>query len=437
LGSSFYRNARDIRGYFMGTHDQAQFFQALFSDLGIAPVVESSDDLLWSERFISNNGTTEMLILGNQNPDQPLHEAAARWKLDFAPRRVFDPVTGHDLAVKISGNTVTLDHLNLDPLEMRYYAVERPDRDGAGMVQHWLFRQSQLWHAVPPGRAAPPPDPSWPAIPRGNLLVKQFDSEPAARAALGAEGPTDATWQSLPLGDWASYGLRTGTNVWAVYRKTFTLDPAWLRDLRGVEFNWNPWQLGACPQELFINGLLVWKNTEPANDDQLLGVLKPGENLFTAIVRGRQGDGDGGLFNPWALRRIPGANGEVQDLSKQWTLYSSDVATHLADFPTTASLCIARKSVVIPASYRDRSVWLEVKTTNPQDCTYVATNGNLRYIGGGGAYWRGPFLMNITPDVKFGEANDLVIGAGNDVIGGLTTRKPTYEYAHLIFVPRE
>ncbi|HEY3417711.1 MAG TPA: beta-galactosidase trimerization domain-containing protein, partial [Armatimonadota bacterium] len=441
LGSAFYRNAEDISGYFVGSHEQTIFFKALFSDLGAKPVMESDADFLWGERFISNSGASEMLIMGNkggEKADVSLKDVSATWTLDFTPRRVYDPATGQDLPVKIAGNTVTIEHLDLRPYEMRYFAVERPDRDGLGMVQHWLFRQGQLWKGVPPGLEAGKPSTSWPIPLLGHYQVKQFDNEADARKALAPDSPTDESWQNLPIGDWASYGLRTGKNIWGVYHKTFTIDPAWLRNLRGVEALWQPWQMGACPQELYINGLQIFKNNQPMNESQLLGVLKPGTNTFTMICQGRNLDGNGGLFNPVSLRGIPCANGTVVDISKGWNIYTSDSDSYRADFPAKATSILARKSVFIPNSYKNCSVWVEVKSTDPNQVTTVATNGFLRFIGvrAGDAYWRGAFLMNITPDVKFGEENDLVIGQGRDFSVGLPTRPVSYEYAHLIFVPK-
>ena len=125
LGSAFYRKTSDDHGYYYGSPEEIAFYDHLFADLGVAPLVESSSDKLWAERFISNSGSTEMLILGNQDGEASLQGASAVWDLGFHPARVFDPVDGSDIKVKIEGNKVMFEGLNLEPHEMRYYAVER------------------------------------------------------------------------------------------------------------------------------------------------------------------------------------------------------------------------------------------------------------------------------------------------------------------------
>ena len=411
LGSAFYRDSHDIAGYFEGTATQTAFYQELFKDLGVAPLVESAQSTLWAERFIANNGSTEMLVLGNQSAQEPLANASAVWDLGFAPRRVFDPVTGTDLPVKIDGTRVTIAGLNLPPRELRYYAVERSDWDAAAPVRHWLFRQSQLWRAVPAGRAVPPMDPSWPLRVLGKVSVKQFESEAEARLALSTQATADATWQARLLGDWASAGLRTGKNLWAVYRTTLQIDRAWLKDLRGVEPLWDTLLSGSV-REMAINGVLIIKDDRPVNGDKILAALKPGANEFTVLCAARGDTGNGGISGEFALRRIPGAGGEALDLNRGWTVYASETDSYRVDFPAVGKWLLARKSVLIPEQYRGSTVWIEIRAKDSNHATGVSMNGRYRYDSNcyGCKFRPTPLLVNITPDVRFGEENDLVIG---------------------------
>ncbi len=181
LGSAFYRKTSDVHGYYEGSHDEALFYRALFSDLGIAPIVTSDEDKLWSERFISNNGSTEMLILGSR---VSLSGVSATWDLGFHPSRVFNPVDGSDINVKIDGNKVTIDNLSFEPNQMRYYAVSRSDWSAGDTLAHWLNRQGELWHALTIPAAEVPVQPLHALNIMGNYEVKQFTDE--AHRAQGA-----------------------------------------------------------------------------------------------------------------------------------------------------------------------------------------------------------------------------------------------------------
>jgi hypothetical protein len=438
LGSAFYRHSADIAGFWQGAPEEIAFYRNLFTDLGAEPVIQSDQDKLWSERFLANSGSTEMLVLGNQSATDPLKGAAAVWNLGFTPSRIFDPATGADISAKIDGTKVTLDGLDIPPKELRYFAVERTDMTTLDTLRHWLFRQGQLWHVVPEGRPMPPLDPSWPIRLLGDFSVKQFDSEADARKALAPRVALDADWHSQMEADWASSGLRRGTNVWGVYRKTFTVTPAWLHDLRGVEVMWRPQPFNGVPDEMAINGLTVVKNDAVVVDPaQVLAVLKPGDNLFTFLSRGRASDGNGGFTGNLAFRRIPGASGENIDISQGWTAYGDNLAASAVDFPGHGDWTLVRKAFTLPAAKRGASVWLEAESGNDGGPAVVGTNGRTRYCsnGYGAPFNPKPFLVNITPDVRWGEENDLVLARGGILNGRLSPLPTDIKAVHLILVP--
>ncbi len=441
LGCAFFRNSRDVNGFFMGSPEQTAFYKTLFRDLGVAPLVESAQDRLWAERFIANNGSTELLVLGNQDNKEKLAGAAV-WDLGFAPGRVFDPVTGKDLPVKISGDRVTIDGLDLDPLEMRYYAVERRQADAVAALQHWLGRQEQLWKGVPAGRETPKPDLLWPIRVNGEFEVKQFESEAEALAAVKPEFIPDATWKTMPKGNWESVGLPKGEKFMAVYRKEFQVPPGWLVDLRRVELFWHAWPMGQYPADAWINAVKVVENNKPVAGVDLLALLRSGTNRLAVLCRARKPDGDGGFAAEIMLRPFTGASAEKLDISSGWIIHASDIDTYRADLPFNGEMVMARKSVLTPERYRNCSVWIEVACADPNHVTVVSTNGRLRFIGPshGSAHWTGPFLMNITPDIRFGEENDIIIANGRvfggAYGGGCKPQKAVIQKAELLFQPK-
>jgi hypothetical protein len=284
LGSAFYRKTSDVHGYYIGSPDDIAFYDHLFSDLGVAPLVESSNDKLWAERFISNNGSTEMLILGNQDATVPLKGASAVWDLGFHPIRVFDPANGADIKVKIDGNKVTIDDLNLKPHDLRYYAVERSDWNADETLKHWLARQSDLWHALTIPAATPPVEPLHAITFPGLFAVKQFTDESDARKALATDLAVDLNWRQMRQSDWAVAGLSTGPNIVAVYRKTFSVTTDWIKGLRGVQVMTDGSPIGSI--EMAINGTRISGGGTPdATPEQILATLRPGINLLTVLAK--------------------------------------------------------------------------------------------------------------------------------------------------------
>jgi hypothetical protein len=411
LGSAFYRKTSDVKGVYVGSPDEIAFYDHLFADLGVAPVVQSTQDKLWSERFISNSGSTEMLVLGNEDRETPLQGASAVWDLGFKPRRVFDPATGTDVTAKIEGNRVTISDVDLGPNELRYFAVERSDWSAGEAVKHWLSRQSDLWHAITIPAAQPPIDLYWPISLYNEFLVKQFIDEATARQALAPDFSTDKTWLNQRQSDWAAAGLSTGTNIWGVYRKTFRVEPAWLKNLRGVELMKHEDHY-VTPGEMAINGVVVARNENTvATPAQILAALKPGDNLLTVLSNGRKGDGNGGFTSIFALRRLPA--GEEVDLSADWTGYTSEVDSTKVSFPAQGQWIMLRKQWTLPEASRNvGSVWAEV------DGAVAAVSVNGRVLYNSNRYGsvfpsRGTLRVNITAALKREGQNEIGIGMGS------------------------
>lgn len=408
LGSAFYRKTSDVKGYYIGSAEDVAFYDHLFADLGVAPVVTSDQDKLWSERFISNDGSTEMLVLGNQDPAIPLEGASAVWDLGFKPSRVFDPATGTDLPVKIEGNRVTISGVNLGPRELCYFAVERSDWTPGEAVRHWLARQSDIWHAITIPAAKPPADPYWPIRFVGDYSVKQFTDEAVARKALAADFSTDKSWRPMLESDWASAGLSTGTNVWAVYRKNIKVDAAWLANLRGVELMRHEGRF-AGTAEMAMNGTVIARNEMPvATPEQILAALKPGDNLLTILASGRRGDGDGGVTTYFALRRLPA--GKEVDISSDWTGYATEVDPASVSFPARGEWIMLRKQVTLPEGAHD--VWIDVEG----DAAAVSVNGRVLYNSNRyGSIFpsRGVLRVNISAALRKDGPNEIGIGTGN------------------------
>jgi hypothetical protein len=433
LGSAFYRKTKDDHGYYYGSPEEVAFYDHLFTDLGVAPIVQSSQDKLWSERFVSNNGSTEMLILGNQDGATPLEGASATWDLGFHPRRVFDPANGSDLNYKIDGNKVIIDKLDLSPHELRYFAVERSNVDADETVKHWLARQSDLWHAITIPAATPPVEPLHAIGFTGPFSVKQFTDEAEARKALAPGGDLDKSWRSMRQSDWEVAGLSMGPTVVTVYRKTFPVTAEWLKGLRGVQLMSNSDGPGN-PIEMAINGTRLFGGGAPAaTPEQILAALKPGSNLLTILAKAG-GGGNGGFGTIFALRRLPA--GEFVNISGDWIGWSGDTESAKVDFPAKGEWTMVRKTLTLTdAEKAAGSIWVEVEG----GVAAVAVNGHVLYnsSGYGALYPPGnPYRVNVTSVIKRDGPNEIGIGDGNWLNGQFLPGHMDVASVKLLLVPK-
>ena len=429
LGSAFYRKSSDVHGYYIGSPDDIAFYDHLFADLGVPPLVESSNDKLWSERFISNNGSTEMLILGNQDAATPLQGSSAVWDLGFHPSRVFDPANGSDIKVNIDGTKVTIDNLDLAPHELRYYAVERSDFSADEPLKHWLGRQSDLWHALTIPAATPPVIPLHAITFPGLFDVKQFTDESEARTAVAPDAVVDNTWSKMRESDWEVAGLSTGPNIITVYRKSFTVTPEWINGLRGVQLM----AMGDArgPLEIAINSSIISGGPSPATTEQILAALKPGANLLTFFAKAA-GDGNGGTNAVYALRRLPA--GDIVDISSDWTGWLSDTSTAKVDFPAKGNWTMVRKMITLTAAQQNcSSIWLEADGNTAA----VSVNGRVLYNSNPSLYPAGnPYRVNITADFKKDAPNEIGLGTGNWLNGQFLPAELQINSVKLILVPK-
>jgi hypothetical protein len=429
LGSAFYRNSRDAHGYYEGTHDEFAFYKALFSDLGAAPIVTSDEDKLWSERFISNNGSTEMLILGSR---VPLDGVSATWDLGFHPSRVFDPVDGSDIKVTIDGTKVKFDGLHFDANQLRYFAVSRSDWTAGDTVAHWLDRQGELWHALTIPAAEVPVMPLHAINLMGTYAVKQFTDEASARKALAPDANVDSSWRQMRFSDWEVAGLSTGPDVITVYRKTFQVTPAWLKDLRGVEIMPTSGGGPVGPIEMAINGKVVFGTPGAEKPENVLAALKSGMNLLTFYCK--SGGGNGGFDGLYALRRLPA--GKFVDISSGWTGQTGDTTTEPVSFPAKGSWTLVRKDLTLTDEMKAAgSIWCEVDGPTAA----VSVNGHVLYYSShyGAIYPPGQiYRVNLSAALKHDGPNEIAIGGGNWINGQFTPSPLEVASVKLVLVPK-
>ena len=354
----------------------------------------------------SNNGCEDLLEvrgLGNK-------PVTVTWNFDYPPTGIYDPVTGQAVDAQIAGNTATFT-VTIPDWDFDWFASRRPSPGDD--FSHWFTRQTQIWSGFTTDAKAP-------EVPIFRHLdlnhgwkLAQTDSLDAAKALLPLD---DAAAQLQPtelvLWDAPGMGLKSGPDVAGLYRKDFTLPAFWQKDstfsleIRG--------EIHDCPihgwkgkSAIYLNGKSIWEGDrlDQAHLDVTSGILPAGRNRLEIVIQGN------GIMPSIMLQRsaVPAS---VQDLAGTWQAVTGLNGEAPVTLPGTIQAAFVYQDVTIPASARGQEVWLRVDGRTP----FAIINGKLRYwyMWGVNSYADSPLLeLDITPDVRFGQSNRIVMGTGS------------------------
>jgi hypothetical protein len=214
-------------------------------------------------------------------------------------------------------------------------------------------------------------------------------------------GFDDSSWERIPFGIWSKPGRMDVRH--AILRKTVTVPKEWIR---GTTVLWL--QAGEEPTfmdegRVWIDGRLVrdW-SPKGLGDVAPPGGFRPGERYVVTIeIRGR-GVLAGARANVWLWHWPEPA--ATLDLAGSWE--SSQDMLRYEKPVTLPGSCDAfglRRAVLIPASQRDRQVYVDAITESR--IVGVLINGRWvrRFYHGVDEHLN----LNVTPWVKFGEVNDI------------------------------
>lgn len=359
-------------------------------------------DLLRTAR--SNNGCEDLLMLRGLGKESTIH-----WTFDYTPAAIYNPVTGATIPATIDGRTATFK-VNIGDWDFAWFAARRPD--AGEQFAHWFERQTEIWGGLIEGEPAPKP-PLFRTLDlnRGWKLV-QTDSQADAQKRMTLDdkaaglAPTDLGWWSAP-----GTGLKSGPGVFGLYRRDFTLPAGWEKDatialnIDGRVYNWPQVGFGG-PSTIYLNGTQIWTGDKmnAAVSLDLTSAIKPGVNRLEIVH-----EGEGILANIQLLRTIkPDA---TLDLAGDWQAVDGLQAVHTVSLPGKVRTSFVYRDVVIPKEQVGREVWLRVETRDLGASHFVIINGRYRYPVTRPDNSR-PMEVNITPEVRFGEPNRILIGTG-------------------------
>ncbi|MFH1858594.1 MAG: LamG-like jellyroll fold domain-containing protein [Candidatus Omnitrophota bacterium] len=359
---------------------------------------EGGIDLLRTAR--SNNGCEELLMVRGLGK-----EATITWTLEEAPERIYDPATGKTIPAEIKGKTATFK-VNIPDWDFNWYAARRKGTEKT--LAHWLKRQGQIWSGVIEGGKEPKVDLFRHLDLNHGWKLVQTDSAEKARELMKLDDQ-QAGLKPTELILWDAPGMktRTGDGVFGFYRNTFDIPEFWrgkstfALSLKGYILDSKLEAFGG-ENEVILNEKSIWtgKNLQQEWLD-VSELMKPEGNRLEIIHKGN------GIMPAIVLVRsaIPET---VMDLAGEWHAVEGLQKQKTTKLPGKVKAAFVYRDVDIPDSMKDKEVWLRVK-----GCQVAIINGRQRYweMRGVPSYHNSPvYEANITPDIRFGEKNRIVLG---------------------------
>jgi len=368
-----------------------------------------------------NNGNEDFLMLRGLGDKA----AVVHWTFDYAPKSIYNPVTGKPISATIDGNTATFT-VNIPDWDFSWFAARRPDV--AEDFSHWFTRQTQMWS----GYTVPVQPPEVPLFRHFDLnhgwKLAQTDSVEHA-TALMALNDTAAGLAPTELLPWKTPGMtaKTGPGVVGFYRKDFDLPKAWVKDSilklaisgRFSRFSLPGW---AGQSAIYVNGSPVWNGDRlDAVSLDVTALLKPVQNRIEIVY---QGDG----IMPSIMLERSATPDSVIDLSGAWRGVDEPQKEREVTLPGTIKTTFVYRDIVVPASARGQDVWIRVDGSSQ----FVVVNGRVRYWDMGGGDYIGPpgCEIDISPDIRPGAVNRIVLGT-REMFGGWQPKDLKYDRVDL------
>jgi hypothetical protein len=422
LGSPFWRNSYDRQGVWWPGESQDLFLEDILHGLGLKPLATADTHKVWREHYLANNGTEEYLVMYNTYPDPVTF--STDWTTVHPVQGVYDPKNGQVMAsATFKDNRVHLEKITLAPFET-LVAAATVTRKPTEALNEW-FNHYAWWYAPSaPGQEIQRPDlPAYELNLDNQLLGKQFTQVALAKldfAALSNQLQVDDTWShSVGFSPDAQQALPDTEHF--VFRATIDLPPSW-KPGETYRLNLRTFGKYAATVDAWLNGKQVLTNAKTgavgydkldggafADVGQFLQAGKPNVLVFTTDKSGFMGDA--------LLTRRP-VPSETLPVTGEWQVQSTeDSGLVSATLPGKFEGLLAYKhDVVIPASWRGSRVFIQLDLADKGQ--FAASVINDQVLFAPLKYFPVPIVYtDITPWVKFGEANTLTLipsSAAND-----------------------
>jgi hypothetical protein len=419
LGSPFWRDSYDGGGMWWPGESQCVFLEDLLDGLGVQPVARASTHDIWREHYLANNGTEEYLAVFN--PFDTPRTFSVEWNTVKPAASLFDPRNGDKIDGKIDGNSVTLNNITLAGLETRIVATAsaRPPDEA---VAAW-FDHLALWsQPSAPGATLKRPDlPFYNIQLAATMTGKEVSTAQLAGLDLAALSRTADPGSGFELWKGQSYeALRDhrDPNRRFILHGSLTLPAKWKpADSIELVVSGALRQWAGKPEDLidvYVNGAKVASHATATSAVAGPKGLEDGVAIDITKVASFSGPtsfcivtGSEGFVGEIKLRRRPRIDQTLPVTGPFTVQISADGGTAQVAVPGIVKGLYAWRDVVIPASWKGSHVFIDVNVANLDQYDACAINDKvlLHPVG-----WYKPVRwMDVTPWVKFGEANRLTL----------------------------
>ncbi|MHB9026529.1 MAG: type 1 glutamine amidotransferase family protein [Armatimonadota bacterium] len=383
-------------------------YRALLEGLRVARIQGLCEDpAIQSAHAVTNNGLYDVWTLWNWNREKTVTVDLA-FLPGFQPAACVEVKSGQPVAITRDANGSRVAGLTLTPLETRIFLTPRGAVTAAPL--DWLTLQRGWWKGTTKPRGTlPEVKPKFALDLTGDWATRPLDEKDTAdKTALAAPGIDDAAWVHRRLCVWAVPEEVSSRHVFA--RKRFTVPAGW-KDGE-IELWMQGWQNGIPTARL-----RVWLDGEEIKPFASLGPripglpltakLPPGSAHLLALEVTAQGELTGLQGNAWLYYRPrPQAR---QELAGQWNMTNDGLVYHPkpAALPGPWDGMMARRMVAVDKAQAGRNVILHLETDHSSGITGAIVNGHwlTRHHHDIGARTD----MNITPWVKFGADNEIIL----------------------------
>ena len=371
--------------------------------------VPSPRGVVLMRHYVSNNGLHDVWVLWNQDRDKPV-TADLVFADGLHPASAIEVRTGEPVPVTRGDGGDRLAGLTLLPMESRMFLTPRGRIEAAGL--DWLRLQRGWWQGTTPASAKRLPTPEQQqthvlALTEGWSFLPLNDLADADVAGLTQPDFDDSPWEKRAFGIWSLPDHRDVHH--GLLRRHFTVPARWKTG--EVDLWLQSWVDTTFVDQgrVYLDGKMVRDfKGDGLTGDNLSGALTPGSTHVLAVEIKSNQPMAGARGHAW-LTWWPAPQATL-DLSGPW-IPSRDGLREEAPIPLPGpwDTMLARRTIRIPAAQYGRNVMLAV--TQEGRVTGVIVNGS---------YLRrhhhaiGPRTdLNVTPWVRFGEDNEIVLVSGN------------------------
>jgi hypothetical protein len=424
LGSAFFRGVHDVVGIWRPEQKESTFFNDLLTGIGQPPVNTTTDHFVWPQRYKTNNGLDDVVVLVNfADGDRQVDLHAT---LDQKPAKIYRFAMNEMSEVTnftANNGDVTIPQIAIPKGEVQVYYFRTANALAA--ADHWWTYQRRMWHPL-----ATPPKIDFKSISSGHWVDPTVDlkrewkwTQDVPEGSSDWQAPTfaDTSWKNWDLGIFNAEGADAAKPVYA--RKVFTFPKAWLTDGGRTRMTasgqWYPFTAGDGDFKFYLNGQSLEKKGFFSPD--VSKILHAGDNTLALKLDKPRHDHLIGVFGalylvhekpPVKTVSLAGAWNGTAD-GKPVTLTWPGTGTGTAVEPS--------REIEIPADWKDKYVvtYYAKGDGNSIDGIIVDHRNPVRRAANTGD----DVEIDITPYLHFG-GKDLLTPMGHDYVGKMNAPTP-------------